>query len=331
MQKHLSIIIPVYNTGDFLHKCISSVLSQTLSDFELILVNDGSTDNSGQILDEYAKKDNRIKVIHKENQGVSAARNDGIKEACGEYIGFIDSDDWIECSMYEKLYSLAKENDAEIVMCDTVSVFENKPTKPDTINQLKEGVLLKKQDISPALLLEMAGSACRCIYKTDLIKKNSILFPVGIKLSEDRIFNILSFGFSNNIYYIKTAFYKRYMREGSAVNKYYENKLQMALDAKSKTEHALDIAWSKSEEYKIMYLHQFVVACYSAISDVFCKDCPLSFSKKFKYIKNICCNDILRDALSILKLNDIRAKLIQKKQVFLLCLLSILINLKHGR
>lgn len=330
MQKHLSIIIPVYNTGDFLHKCISSVLTQNLKDFELILVNDGSTDNSGQILDEYAKNDNRIKVIHKENAGVSAARNDGIKEACGEYIGFIDSDDWIEPSMYEKMYFLAKENNVEIVMCDTVSVFDNKPTEPDTINQLKKDVLLKKDAISPALLLEMAGSACRCIYKSSLIKENNVLFPVGIKLSEDRIFNILAFGYSNKIYYTKTAFYKRYMRKGSAVNKYYENKLQMALDAKFKTEQALDLVWKKNE-YKLMYLNQFVSSCYSAISDAFCKSCSLSFPKKYKYIYNICCNDVLSDALSLLKLNDIRAKLIQKKQVFLLCLLSILINLKYGR
>lgn len=330
MQKLLSIIIPIYNTGDFLHKCISSVLSQTLSDFELILVNDGSTDNSGEILDEYAKKDNRIKVIHKENQGVSAARNDGIKEACGEYIGFIDSDDWIEPSMYEKLYSLAKNNDAEIVMCDAVTVYDDKPEEADTIDQLKEDLLLKKQDISPALLLEMAGAAWRCIYKTDLIKENNVLFPVSIKLSEDRIFNILAFGYSNSIYYTKSALYNRFMREGSAVNKYYENKLQMAIDAKVKTEQALDLVWKK-DDYKLMYLNQFIVACYSAISDIFSKACTLSFQKKYSEVKKICFNDTLKNAIISLNSKDLRAKLILNKQVFLLCVFAFLQNLKNGR
>lgn len=330
MQKLLSIIIPVYNTGDFLHKCISSVLSQTLSDFELILINDGSTDNSGQILDEYAKKDNRIKVIHKENQGVSAARNDGIREASGEYIGFIDSDDWIQNDMYEKMYFLAKENNAEIVMCDAVTVYDDKPEETDTINQLKQDLLLKKQDISPSLLLEMAGAAWRCIYKTDLIKENNILFPVGIKLSEDRIFNILAFGYSSNIYYTKTAFYNRFMREGSAVNKYYENKLQIALDAKLKTEQALDLVW-ENDEYKLMYLNQFVFACYSAISDVFSKACTLSIYKKYTEVKKICSNDTLKNAIISLNAKDLRAKLILSRQFFLLCVFAILQNIKNRR
>lgn len=330
MNNLVSIIIPIYNTGEYLHKCISSVLSQTLTDFELILVNDGSKDNSGQICDEYARKDSRIKVIHKENAGVSAARNDGIKLACGEYIGFIDSDDWIDSSMYEELYGLAKQNDAQIVMCDTVSVFDNKPTEPDTINQLRKDVLLEKEDLFPSLLLEMAGSACRCIYKSSLIKENNVLFPVGIKLSEDRIFNILAFGYSNNIYYTKTALYNRYMREGSAVNKYYENKLQMALDAKTKTEQALDMVWKK-DEYKTMYLRQFVVACYSAISDTLSKACTFSFLEKYNEVKKICSNDSFREAITSLNSKDLRAKLVTKRRIFLLCVITFLQNVKNGR
>ena len=113
----VSIIIPIFNTGTLLNRCVKSVLEQTLTDIEVILVDDGSSDDSGKICDEFAQKDSRVKVIHKSNEGVSVARNTGISVAQGEYIGFVDSDDWIEKDMYQNLYSKAKETNAEIVMC----------------------------------------------------------------------------------------------------------------------------------------------------------------------------------------------------------------------
>ena len=210
----LSIIIPIYNTGIYLHKCIKSILSQKLEDFELILVDDGSKDDSGAICDEYAKQDKRIKVIHKENEGVSIARNTGIAMAEGDYIGFVDSDDWIEVDMYNTLYKLAVSKECDIVMCDTVTKYDEKPDEEDTITQLKGGELLYKKDIHPELLREMAGSSCRCIYKMEMLKNNNITFPQNIPLSEDRMFNIQAFGYANRVYYTKTPFYNRYVRKG---------------------------------------------------------------------------------------------------------------------
>ena len=110
----ISIIVPVYNVEKYLRKCVDSILNQTFKDFELILVDDGSIDTSGKICDEYNLKDNRIKVIHKENGGLSSARNAGLDIAQGEYIGFVDSDDWIELDMYEELYKICKENDTDV-------------------------------------------------------------------------------------------------------------------------------------------------------------------------------------------------------------------------
>lgn len=103
----ISIIIPVYKAEKYLHCCVDSVLAQSFTNFELILIDDGSPDNSGTICDEYAKQDRRIKVFHQENQGVSAARNLGIEQAKGEWIAFIDSDDWVENTMYEEMYHAA--------------------------------------------------------------------------------------------------------------------------------------------------------------------------------------------------------------------------------
>lgn len=100
----ISVIVPVYNVEKYLHKCINSILNQTYKNLEIILIDDGSTDNSGKICDEYALKDNRIKVIHKENGGLSSARNAGLDICSGDYIGFVDSDDYIAEDMYEYLY-----------------------------------------------------------------------------------------------------------------------------------------------------------------------------------------------------------------------------------
>ena len=167
----VSIIIPIFNTETFLKRCVSSVIDQTLKDIEIILVDDGSTDNSGNICDEFAQKDSRVKVIHKKNEGVGIARNSGINIAKGGYIGFVDSDDWVDADMYETLYNAAKENGADIVMCDAVTKYDKEKYEADTITQLSETKILKKEDIYPSLLLELAGSACRCIYKKSLISE----------------------------------------------------------------------------------------------------------------------------------------------------------------
>ncbi|MFK9089939.1 glycosyltransferase family 2 protein [Bacillus salipaludis] len=122
MNPKISIIVPVYNVEPYIHKCIDSILKQTFEDFELILVDDGSPDNCGKICDEYSKLDNRIKVLHKENGGVSSARNAGIRTAKGEYIGFVDSDDFIHQRMYELLYSYGIKHTADVVLCDYLVV-----------------------------------------------------------------------------------------------------------------------------------------------------------------------------------------------------------------
>ena len=126
MKDLISVIIPVYNVDKYLERCIDSVIVQTYSNLEIILVDDGSNDDSGIICDRYAKFDDRIKVIHKKNGGVSSARNEGIKYCNGKYIGFVDSDDYIDSTMYEYLYNLLISNDADISCCDFFIINEGK-------------------------------------------------------------------------------------------------------------------------------------------------------------------------------------------------------------
>ena len=141
----ISIIVPIYNVEEYLCKCLDSIVNQTYTDYELILIDDGSTDDSGKIADEYSSKDDRITVIHKKNSGVSDARNRGLENASGKYICFIDADDWIEVSYLEELLLLAKSNDADIAMCSYLKNSGNlsitQPVNSDVFIQTgKEGI-----------------------------------------------------------------------------------------------------------------------------------------------------------------------------------------------
>ena len=130
----VSIIVPVYNTAQYLKRCINSIINQTYKNLEIICVNDGSTDGSELILDEFAAKDSRIRIIHKQNNGESSARNFGLKIMTGQYIGFVDCDDWIEADMYERLVSVAVEKDVDIVASSWFKDTDDESVK--IVNQL---------------------------------------------------------------------------------------------------------------------------------------------------------------------------------------------------
>ena len=122
----ISVIVPIFNVENYVRKCVDSILNQTFSDIEIILVDDGSTDASGRICDEYLSKDDRIRVIHKENGGLSDARNAGLDMCTGEYIGFVDGDDYIDGDMYELLYKNLIQYDADISMCRFRRIYNNR-------------------------------------------------------------------------------------------------------------------------------------------------------------------------------------------------------------
>ncbi len=128
----ISVIIPVYNVEQYIEECLDSLLNQTYKNLEIICIDDGSTDRSGWICDQYVKKDSRIKVIHQKNSGAGAARNKGLDIASGDYIAFVDSDDYIEKNMYEELYNALIFNNAQIAGCETISLFQDKINYPNT-------------------------------------------------------------------------------------------------------------------------------------------------------------------------------------------------------
>ncbi len=144
MKSEISIIVPVYNAEKYLSRCIDSILGQTFNNFECILINDGSLDNSPAICDDYARKDSRIRVIHQENRGVSAARNVGIDASQGKWIGFVDSDDWIEPTMYEQLYLDACKSNADVIICSFFGQFKKISCKLLTSPKALELLFLPK-------------------------------------------------------------------------------------------------------------------------------------------------------------------------------------------
>lgn len=181
----LSIIIPVYNVEKYLERCVYSVLTQTLKDIEVILVNDGSTDSSGVLCDDFAIKDNRIKVVHKQNGGLSSARNEGLKYATSDLVGFIDSDDWISSDMYEYLWNLQQKNDADIVSCNYMLAYDY-PTKIKNA-KIREYVFTRNEALKKYLELGAFSrindySAWKKIYKKELF--SDVEFPDGM-LFED--------------------------------------------------------------------------------------------------------------------------------------------------
>ncbi len=166
-QDLISIVVPIYNTEKYLKRCIESILNQTYQNLEVILVNDGSLDKSGQICNEYAKRDKRIKVIHKENTGSAESRNIGIKYATGKLIGFVDSDDYIDKNMYEMLYKDLKKHDAEIAICNIQMVNEKfsklKENKEEPIR-----ILDKKEALYSLIEDDIKSYSCNKLYKIEL-------------------------------------------------------------------------------------------------------------------------------------------------------------------
>ena len=178
----VSIIVPVYNAENYLPKCLDSLIAQTLSAIEIICVNDGSVDNSLKILEEYSKKDSRIVVVNQQNKGVSSARNVGLELAKGEFVGFVDSDDWIDCDYYEKLYNYAKEYNSEMSACSILR--HRKHNKKFFVKYDKVAYYTEPSEIVQVAKIPQWNYTVNKIYKLTSLKSLNVTFPEG-KLFED--------------------------------------------------------------------------------------------------------------------------------------------------
>jgi len=218
----VSIIIPVYNVEKYLRECLDSVVNQTLKDIEIICINDGSKDNSLEILKEYSQKDKRIKIISKENEGLSITRNRGIDIACGEYIGFVDSDDYIEKDMFEKLYDKAKNNNLDIAMCRLATYDEN----TQEVDKNKWYFALKcfgnfnkeifNHEDTKEFTHFIAVTAYNKIYKRTFLNKNNFKFPEKL-LFEDEVFFYNTYLKAKRVSFVKETLYYYRINSGESI------------------------------------------------------------------------------------------------------------------
>ncbi len=222
----ISIIVPIYNVENYLQKCVESILNQTYHNIEIILVDDGSTDNSKVLCDALAEKNLCIKVVHKKNGGLSSARNAGISAADGKYLGFIDSDDYIEKEMFSVLYEAIRRTGKDIACCGrVVDIFGEYSNREFTLE--KEKIYSRNEAIKEVLYLEKIDvSACDKLYKRRLF--NRIKYPEG-RISEDAavIFDLLEL--SNGVVHVGKAFYHYVFRNNSITKSQYSNKKQDVL------------------------------------------------------------------------------------------------------
>ncbi|WP_141504029.1 glycosyltransferase [Paenibacillus luteus] len=209
----VSVIIPVYNAEAYLEECILSLLLQTLRDCEFIFVNDGSTDQSSLLLEEYQKKDSRVKLIQQSNQGVSAARNAGLGVATGQYVGFVDADDYIEKDMYETLHHAAVQHSCDVVIANFKSEIEGSQVITSysfPVNERLEKDFIAAQILPHFLKADDLNTAVNKIYRNQLLTEHRLAFPANVALGEDGHFNILFFSQAASMVYVNyTGYYYR--------------------------------------------------------------------------------------------------------------------------
>lgn len=206
----LSIVVPVYNTSPWLRKCLDSIINQTYRNIEIICVDDGSTDDSLAVLQQYAVRDFRIKVIHQENAGVSVARNRGVEVASGDYVGFVDSDDYLACNAFEIVVPYLEEKpDVVVFGIKGVDAF-GKDVSSAYMDLPCEGV--RKPDES--LIIATNGYVWNKLFRLKLLRDNNVTFPCGIRY-EDAMFMYIAMMFSEKVCYVKERVYYYLQHEGS--------------------------------------------------------------------------------------------------------------------
>lgn len=284
----LSVIIPVYNIDQYLPRCLNSILEQSLEDFELILVNDGSVDKSQEVCESYAKYDPRIKVINKINEGLSVARNTGIKIAKGEYILFIDGDDFIVENTFSILVNRAKSDLLDILVADAMTYVSDDNKRLKCRKRFSMEKIFTGEDFLYESLRQNAMLMCApmSLYRREFILKSDVLFKPGL-LHEDELWTPQIFLKAKRVEYIDFTFYMHFKREGSITQK------------KEKTKNAVDLVniiselaviYSKLVNIKLKkLLYDYLVMLYLSsfyIGKLYRKDYKPLINKKFVWVKS---------------------------------------------
>ena len=310
-RPRISVIIPVYNVEKYLERCVDSVINQTFKDLEIILVDDGSRDESGRICDEIKTTDNRIIVIHQSNGGLGFARNSGLKIATGEYVSFLDSDDYLRLDTYEKLNETIKLTDAETCIFSFCRVKngEIKITQTNAISGTFKGrealynIFLNVLGSEPSCYHDFRilwQSSCFSLYSLDLIKKYNISFPSEgdfVSFSEDVLYNFDYYSRATNVTIMNEAFYHYCLNPNTITTKYNENRFMLNVklykeQLRRAEEYIKDNDLLKKAEER---MHRtFLAAARNAVMYI---SASFSYREGRRRIKDICNDSTLQKVL----------------------------------
>ena len=294
----VSIIIPVYNSAKFLEKCVLSVMAQTYTNIEVILIDDGSTDESGLICDDYARKDTRIRTFHIVNSGPSAARNFGIKEARGKFIQFVDADDYLESTATKKMRDLfERDRNIDLVICSNRFIkIEKGQYSIISTNTFSCGEKCTSDFLQIRIQDGEQSYVWGKLYLANVIKKNNISFPEKIAFSEDLVFNINYFAYTKRIYTISECLHNHVLHDRenhiSALN-------VMSIDRYKELEE-LYLEISK------VYRNNNMAECVSSLKVYLAYMIVGQFIRKYKYANTIPYHQFLRETRRILALDYVQ-------------------------
>lgn len=344
MEPYLSVIVPIYKVEKYLKQCIDSILKQTFTDFELILVDDGSPDNCPAICDEYADKYKKVKVIHKLNGGLVSARKAGLEAARGKFIGFVDSDDWIEPNMFELLCEKSKSHRVDIVICDILHEYPNSTVKHN--QNIKHGLYDKEsliKNIFPIMLYSgvfyefgIFPTLCNKIIKREILEKNLKNIDNTIKMGEDAACTYPSLLDADSVYILENKYLYHYRQIPSSMTNAYDPKyldrvlvLYKLLNNTSNYKGVFDL--SNQLYYYMMYL------IIGAVRNEYNNSNNKSYYKKRLFLKKMLEIEDVKMALTsvITKGFPLRSKVyitfLQKKWITPLFLIITLFRLRPRR
>ncbi|MEN9919770.1 MAG: hypothetical protein RL662_2206 [Bacteroidota bacterium] len=303
MNLSFSVIIPVYNMERFLARCLDSLAKQTYDKLEIILINDGSIDASGAICDSYAEHDTRFRVIHQANAGVSEARNAGLKIASGDYISFVDPDDWVEANMYQTIASHLADKQIDILRFNAYRKGELVNTLP--FKGLYEGKRLEEEVVLPLIGAEkfggmfILGVLWMHVYKRSTIEKHHICFNKALRRCEDRLFTLTTALYADQMMFIDDVFYHYEVNDDSLSNKYDPQRwLQelIYLDELQKIyKQQRSSIFIENADKRI--LGEYLLRAITSINNEFFSKNNNTFVNKYKNTKTIINNPIVRTAI----------------------------------
>ena len=291
MSPKISVIVPVYNVEKYLEKCVNSILNQTFKDFELILIDDCSPDNSGRMCDEF--NDERIKVIHlKKNEGISNVRNTGLQATKGEYIFFVDSDDFIGADTLKEVVEIIDENNSDIVIFGYKKILEiDGAIKSEQDVSYKDCNLKSKKEIADVVLdlkkLTLIDAACNKFYKASVIKNNNLKYPYG-EIYEDTEFNLQILSYINSMTVINKCYYNYMQRESSgSITKSYNPKKIVYLKKRCETLNnylkSQNLFNGENEKICNYFYLKYIFSCFIDLSF---PNCSLSKKEKIAFINS---------------------------------------------